>query len=453
MKHAFYSRKADNDLSKALWMLLPVFVVICYPAAVAAEAANNWFTLKSSIDHALENNIEMRSAQEEVGAADAVKKRQFTEFLPKATVNYAYSRLDEEKTAFGGFVTRPRDGYEFRASVDQPVFTGFALLTQYKMSGLNLDIAGLAEQRTRRDLIFQVKQAYFELLQSQKLENVARQEVRNLKAQAEVARNFFDVGMIPKNDLLESEVALANAEQNLVVKQNEVVLAKSRFNTLLRRPVDADVEIEDVLGYEPFTETYEDCVQTALKERVEIELSDKEVMVSQKDVNLAQGDYYPTIGLQGNYYKRGDNPGLGGDPGAFSHRSEWDIIAAATWTFWEWGKTSHDVNEKKRRLSQAELKRMRVEDDIRQELKRAYVVLKAAEKNISTAEKAVEQAQENFRMNEERFKEQVATSTDVLDAQTLLTETETRYFNTLSAYNLAKAGLHKAMGVEIISEP
>ena len=452
MKDYLHKPKTKDAFGASSWMLLVVLTLTGFPLFSHAEDAGETFTLKSSIEYALEYNTGMLSAKEEVGAADATKKRQFTEFLPKGSADYAYTRLDEEKTEFGGFVTRPRDSYQFRATVDQPVFTGFSLLTQYEISDLNLDIANLEESKTRRDLIFEVKQAYFQLLQGEKLEKVARQEVANLKAQAVVAKNFYEVGMTPKNDLLEAEVALANAEQNLVVRQNEVVLAKSRFNTILRRPIDNPVWVEDVLAYEPFAKAYEDCVSTALKQRVEIQLADKEVMVAQKDVKLAKGDYYPTVGLQGNYYKRGDDPSLDGGPGIYD-KEEWDLMAAASWTFWEWGKTHYDVSEKKRRLSQAKLRRLQVEDDIRQDLKRAYVVLKAAEKNISTAEKAVEQAKENFRMNEERYKEQVATTNDVLDAQTLLTETETKYFNTLSAYNIAKAGLHRAMGIEIITEP
>jgi outer membrane protein TolC len=56
-------------------------------------------------------------------------------------------------------------------------------------------------------------------------------------------------------------------------------------------------------------------------------------------------------------------------------------------------------------------------------------------------------------MNEERYKEQVATSTDVLDAQTLLTRTQNNYYNALAVFNVAKASLHRAMGLEVLTNP
>jgi outer membrane protein TolC len=58
----------------------------------------------------------------------------------------------------------------------------------------------------------------------------------------------------------------------------------------------------------------------------------------------------------------------------------------------------------------------------------------------------VSQAEENFRINEERYKGQVATSTDVLDALTLLTQARTNYYSALSDYNVAKARLARSIG-------
>jgi Outer membrane efflux protein. len=51
-------------------------------------------------------------------------------------------------------------------------------------------------------------------------------------------------------------------------------------------------------------------------------------------------------------------------------------------------------------------------------------------------------------LNEARYKEQVATTTDVMDAQTLLTQAQINYYNALSDYNIARAQLERAMGLE-----
>jgi len=89
-------------------------------------------------------------------------------------------------------------------------------------------------------------------------------------------------------------------------------------------------------------------------------------------------------------------------------------------------------------------------DRIRLEVKETFIRTREAEENIKTVEKAIEQAKENYRINQERYKEQVATNTDVLIAQTLLTQTMTSYYNALYDYQLSKASLFRAMGREEI---
>ncbi|MFB0521067.1 MAG: TolC family protein, partial [Desulfatiglandales bacterium] len=125
----------------------------------------------------------------------------------------------------------------------------------------------------------------------------------------------------------------------------------------------------------------------------------------------------------------------------------WTITLTAEWMFWEWGKTKHDVASASANLAKTKYLLQDIKDNIQLEVKDAYLNLREAEKNIHVAKTAVVQAEENFRMNEERYKQQVATSTDVLDAQTLLTQSRTNYFNALSEHNIAWARLERAMGI------
>ena len=83
-------------------------------------------------------------------------------------------------------------------------------------------------------------------------------------------------------------------------------------------------------------------------------------------------------------------------------------------------------------------------------MKEAYLRTTESERNITTVEKAIEQARENLRITEERYKEQVSTTTDVLVAQTLLTDTMTNYYSALYDYKIAKAVLYRAIGQEIL---
>ena len=117
---------------------------------------------------------------------------------------------------------------------------------------------------------------------------------------------------------------------------------------------------------------------------------------------------------------------------------------------WEWGRTAYGVREKLSRLAQSKSQKEQVLDNIDLEVKQAFLKTEEAEKNIVTVEKAIEQARENLRITEERYKEQVSTTTDVLVAQTLLTQTMTNYYNALYDFKIAKAVLYRAIGQEVL---
>jgi outer membrane protein len=87
------------------------------------------------------------------------------------------------------------------------------------------------------------------------------------------------------------------------------------------------------------------------------------------------------------------------------------------------------------------------------EVKNAFLLIHEAGKQVQVTKMAIEQAEENFRINTERYREQVGTSTNVIDAQTLLTKARSDHFNALGDFNINQARLERAMGVKWVGNP
>ncbi len=406
-------------------------------------------TLAQTIATALEVNLGLKISQEETNAAEAQKKSQRTNFYPTLSASYQYRRNEKEVTSPVYGVIRPETEASLVTSITQPVFTGFAILNQYKVAKLGLDIAQIKEQLARQDIVFEANNVYFSVLKAQKLLGVANETVKQIKAQETVARNFYEVGMTPLNDLLQAQVELANAKQSFINAYNNLETAKSNFNTFLRRPINTAVKIEDILDFEPVEKTLDDCQEIAATNRLELQIADLDLEIADREVELAKKDYFPTINLQGNYYLAGTDFFAHGGLGIQEPES-WDLRAFATWDFWQWGRTYHSVKAQLSRQSQATFKKDRIQDEISLEVKQAYFKTLEAEKNIETIETAIDLAKENFRINEQRYKEQVATATDLLIAQTLLTRTMTNFYNALYDFKIAKAYLYRTMGQELM---
>jgi len=290
-----------------------------------------------------------------------------------------------------------------------------------------------------------VKEAYFGILKAEKLAKVAEQSVELLEAQLKVSQAFYDEGIIAKNELLQTEVQMAQARQNLIKATNGVEIGKSLFNKLLRRELSQGVKIKDILDYYPIRFLLDQCMEKAGQNRPEIKEVSLNVMSAEKAIDLNKSSYYPSVTLIGNYQRETDDILLDSSPG--EDPDNWTIMLKGEWIFWEWRKKRHGVAAARAKLAKANYILKEIKDNIQLEVKEAYLSLREAEKNIQVAKKAVVQAEENFRMNEERYKQQVATSTDVLDALTLLTQARTNYFNALSEHNTAWARLERAMGI------
>jgi len=245
--------------------MIMVYLWVC-PAFSGAQEPLEILTLKQTIDSAIKVNLELKSSGEETAAALAVKKARFTSFLPTFSTKYQYNRKDEG-TSIGGFATTSKDEYSFVSSVTQPIFAGFSILRQYDVAKLGLNAAEIKEKLTRQDIILEAKTV-------------------QIDAQKNVAENFYQVGMSPLNDLLQAQVELANAKQELIVAKNNMDNAESDFNTLLRRPVNTPVAIEDILDYSSFEKDLEYCFTQANNNRLEIKISELDVEISEKELQL-----------------------------------------------------------------------------------------------------------------------------------------------------------------------
>ncbi|MDY6791717.1 MAG: TolC family protein [Thermodesulfobacteriota bacterium] len=434
-----------------LWLLSETIPI---STGYAADEKNpQTLSLKQAVEIALKANLALKKSKDEINAARAIKNISRANFLPTFNTTYSYKRRDEEisqiySTGVTGVIT-PLEEYTFVASFSQPIFSRFSLINQYKVASLGLDIAEISEKATRLEVIFQAKKAFFTLLKAQKLHSVAKDAVKLLSALQEVAENFYQVGMTPLNDWLKAQVELANTKQDLIVARNNLDLAKSELNLVLRRPVDSPVQITDILNYSPLENDSDYYLDMADQNRFEIKIADLNVEIADREVKIAKKDLYPSISLEGSYYKIGTDWDVDGGDG-IGDPDGWSISAIATWNFWEWGRTCYGVKEKLSRLSQAKYDKSELYDNVRLEVKQSYLKAKESEMNIVTVEKAIEQAKENLRISEEQYRHQVATSTDVLDAQTLLSRTMTNYYNALYDFKISKAALHRVISLEVI---
>ena len=426
-----------------------ILLVILYRGSVLAQESQGPLTLEESIKIAMERSLTLHSAEVGVAGSEFRRKEAITNFLPLWTGQYSWTKYSYP--AFIGNIGGNLSGltqssssnvYNFSTILAQPIFTGGLNLANYRLAKLGVDLSKETLESAKRDLVLQVRVGYFIILRAEKFLAVAQQQVKQFEAQLEVTKAFFEVGIVPKNDVLLAEVNLANARQSLIKAENDLATAKASFNILLRREINIPFEVVDILAHKAFPLTYQQSLEEALGQRPELKTSQLNIDQAKENVKIARSGFFPTISLAGAYSRSSDwwttESGIESD--------RWTLQALATFTLWNWGNTAFKVGENKVKVTQAEDSKTQLIDSITLEVKDDYLNMQVAEKNVGVAEVAIAQAEENLRMNEERYKYQVATQTDVVNAVTLLAQARVNYYGALSDFNVAKAQLERAMG-------
>ncbi|MFO7964810.1 MAG: TolC family protein [Desulfobacterales bacterium] len=414
-------------------------------------------TLEEAVKLAVQRSARIQQAEQNVNSAIEEKKTAISGFFPKGTAEYQFTHLNEEPTtSFTNpfapvvpgqtieFTVGSQNLYEWNITLTQPLFTGFALSSQYRLGELGVEAARTQRNLAVIDLVRDVKVAYFSLLMSKAGLRVAEDAVKNLESVVRDTEQFYNQGMIPYNDLLKSKVALAN-----VVQQRETALASkkismSALNTLLEFDINRQTEVEDILSIPPVSYELPNLFHEAQEHRPELKLIRNAVNSLDQGIRLAKSAYYPKFAVAGYYEQTGDN--WRADENDFGPIYNAAVILNGTWDFFEGGKTRSEVAkyryDKKAVMNQYQT----AENGIRLEVKNAFSDLKVADKNIITAQESLVQARENWRITNLQYKEQIATSTDVLDARVDLTRAEFNYYRSLYGYMISLSELQRAMG-------
>jgi outer membrane protein len=435
------------------------FLLLSGPSAGSAQETAPVMTLDEAKRLVLERNLGLKSAQAEVLGARVLTQSQYTDFFPKLSAEARYSRagdLQRIQIPAGKFSASPPfpptdvdvttgalTNYNLRLSLEQPLFTGGAIYYAYRTAKLGSVSADLGFQQAVQDLLLRVELMYWDILKTERLQEVSELQVSDLKEHLRVVQASYGAGSVPYNEVLKTTVNLAEAEQRFLTARNNAGLARMAMNNLLRQDLAAPMTVVDSKT-EDVTElpAYNGALQTAREHRLELAAGRTQVETMRVRESLARSDYYPKLSAVLNYSRAKETTAV--------IPENWEVLGVLRWTFWEWGKTNREVEQTRIRLRQSEDDLQSLEDRIALEVREQHLRAQEMKEKIAVAQTAVQQAEENYRITEERFKAGVTTNTEVLDAESLLVSARANHTNAVYDFKAATARLHRAMGLTTV---
>ena len=434
-----------------------LFLLLLVPAHnVVAEDV---LDLEATVIIGLERNHSLQAVREALTGSEYGVKSARGAFGPRFSTSYSYTRLDEPLSGLGreaGIdprtgerITGSRNVWTLNFNIDQPLFTGFNILSSFERAKLGEEQARSQLARAELELVLEIQNTFLDLLAAREAVQVAEDSLTRLRSHLTRSQSFYDVGLVPRLDVLQAQVDVAQAEQDLISAQNSVDILTARLNMLLNLPLEKEILYQGELEFIPFPLEFEESRDFALKNRPDIFIADKSIQIALKDEKITASSFYPQIGASFNYIRRGDDPSVSGT--RFQDASEWRAGAQLQWTLFEWGRTYYAYKQAGQNTRQLMAEYENLVSTVVFEVKSSYLNINESRQRISVARQGLEEAREGYRMADARYEAQVGTSTDVLDAQARLSEAEANLIRANADYMKALAAIYNSMGQKNIN--
>ena len=413
----------------------------------AVQPVPSKLDLKQSVERGLAANPTIVGARAQLLGSDYMVNSSMADFFPTAKGTYGFSRYGEKPKTTAGAIAGDQTTWTGNLNIHQPIFVGFKLLNTHQKAVLTKEQNDANLTQAELSLISAIQTNFLAHLKAKMDVKSAQDSVERLQAQLKVTQAFFDVGLKPKLDVLQAEVDLATAEQNLLIAKNSLDTTRAKLNSLLNLPLEAPIDYAGELVYTPFGLDLNECLSRAYKNRPDILMGIKSVHIAEKDAGITASDFYPQVSADMDFYRKGDGPGLSGSPNmSDTSKSFWTIGANASWTFFQWGSTFYKYKSADETVNKVRAALENTRLGAGYEVKQGLLSQRAAADRIGVAKKSVEAAREAYRMALARYQAQVGTNTDVLIAQSTLSTSEAQLSQALSDYQTAISSLYVSMG-------
>ena len=232
-------------------------------------------TLEKCIELALGNNPQINAAFQDILASDARIKQVWSNYFPQLSWQTGYTRIRQlqlsdalgQNLTFNyyilGQITLQQMLYDFGVTQNQ------ATIKRLDYEAYKTTLTGIIN-----DIIYQTKDAYYNLLYSLENKRVAEDTVKKFEMFYDQAKAFYQIGMNPKVDVTIAETNLSSAKLKLIQADNAVELAIARLNNVMGVPFIDKYNVQERLTYIPVDVTLNKSVEIARESRPELQLAE-----------------------------------------------------------------------------------------------------------------------------------------------------------------------------------
>lgn len=414
-------------------------------------------TLQQALLMAEQGNLELQNTRLQVEKSQDDVAAAKTERLPKLEIsaagkhNFVRQGYTFDAGTFGDFpATGPIPAQDTTITSQQGVTGNFTAsmslpLVQQMRIGLAVDQTevgvDLARQRMRsrtQDLEKQLKQLYYEILETQSGLAAVDDSIIYYGSLYELVSRYVQEQVALEYESMEVQVRLAKAKQESSILLNKLQTEKERLNLMLGRQPDTPFRVSSLPDSQSLLPQQQKMLDSALRQRPDINEARLQLEYEKLGKQMKKLEYLPDVDLR-VHYSRLFNVELIPDEDAA-------VGLHARWNFYDWGRKQDELGKKSKAVRQAQNQLEQVEREVIIEVNSRIRKLLEARDQIRVSELGRAAAREKLRVITNKYREHAALLQDALHAESELSDANNDYNQAVLSLWTARADLEKALG-------
>lgn len=401
-----------------------MLVASLVPAALFAQSVKE-LNINQAIELGIANSKNLKLAQNKIDQAAAQLDIVKDNVLPSANASFMYNHAEIPTSTFtlpggGSSLQLPKraDAFVGTAAIQELVYGGGKLKYAKESTKLLADVARLDADKNKEEITYAVINTYYSLYKVAQSEKVVDQNLESIAAQIKQAQRFFEQGIVTKNDVLRFQLQQANVSiTKMDIESNRKVL-NYNLDILLGLPEDTEVKITDPgVGQKPASALNE-YLATAMVNRQELKQLDVQNKVADYNIKSIRANTLPTVGVGANLYYI--NPSGSFIPQVNQYLMPVTLGATISWNIGSLWNNKNKVSEAKIQQQAITVQKDILTDQVKTDINKNFQNYQLAVNKIQVLETSITQATENDRLLASKYKNNVASVTDRIDAETLL---------------------------------
>jgi outer membrane protein TolC len=384
-------------------------------------------SLVQAIELARNNNLSLKQQEARIKQAQQNLNIQKAGLFPKISAQGTYSYTSElANLQIPNTLINIEAGfnnlYDLNVNLQQPIFTGFRTLNLVKSASADVNSTKSQRLIITNQLILQIQDIYYTAQLNQLQQQVLKSSIERAQKDLQSINNFYYAGQMSAFDTLR----VANQLLTIQTQLNEI---KHKFNIILTQ-LAFILNIDRVISVKPFSGanniftllTIDDYFEMALNNRPEFtNIRDRTEALKYRKRSITAAYYPQVIGQLSYHYAK---------PGVNFFKNDWmdyyTIGLSLQWEIWNMGRRRNEIKLAGYALNILEIEKAKILESIKKEIREAYENLLSDRDQILLTERLVQQERERYRITREKYIQGLATTLDLTETESALTNAELR---------------------------